>query len=282
MRVILSRKGFDKGSGGNGSPLIIDEGLLYSIPIPDKYHQCFHTYHDLRLNEHLSCYGLMEQLSIPKTIRDLHCHADPDIRRSLFYHSDQYWRPMLGQQGLPEAHLEKQGVSKGDLFLFYGLFRDVKRTQGKYSFSSPSFKQVIWGYLQVGGEPLPVIDNPMQLLHPHYYACHAYSVRDRNTVYPAADTLSFAPNLPGFGTFTYSNDLMLSAHASERAETYNLFRLPSHFFYHRMTGHSNETRWCLDGKHCYLHAANRGQEFILGESIEAEEWAMNLIKAHAD
>ena len=44
-RIILSRKGFDSSSGGAASP-ILDDGGIYSIPIPwkirspNKYKDC--------------------------------------------------------------------------------------------------------------------------------------------------------------------------------------------------------------------------------------------------
>ena len=37
------------------------------------------------------------------------------------------WRPLFGQAGASESHLRKTGVSEGDIFLFFGWFRQVSK-----------------------------------------------------------------------------------------------------------------------------------------------------------
>ena len=273
MKIILSRKGFDKGSGGCPSPYIVEEGKLFSLPIPNSRN--YFSYKDMKFSDELSCYDLMEQLGI--STRNGNAHTDPDIRRDLFYTPEENWRPMFGQQGMPQKHLHKQGVGEGSLFLFFGLFQDTRKLNGKYSFVPGTLKQIIWGYMQVGEPPVLVERNPDGFLHPHYYSCENYTAKDVNTVYSAADRLSFAPGLPGYGVFNYEKSLVLSKTAGENSKIYNEWELPAHFYRHRMSWHSGEGRWRLvDGK-CIVTAAQRGQEFVIQDDPEAEAWAKDLI-----
>ena len=57
-------------------------------------------------------------------------------------HRPPDWRPAFGQVGAAQKHLEQQGVSVGDVFLFFGWFRDVIRnTDGRWKYNpraSPS------------------------------------------------------------------------------------------------------------------------------------------------
>ena len=52
-------------------------------------------------------------------------HLDPDIDRSADNRLPG-WRPALGQTGAAQTHLEGQGVGPGDVFLFFGWFREVE------------------------------------------------------------------------------------------------------------------------------------------------------------
>ncbi len=273
MKIILSRKGFDKGAGGCPSPYIVEEGRLFSLPIPDQRN--YFSYKDLRFSDELSCYGLMEQLGI--SAKNGKAHTDPDIRRDLFYAPNENWRPLFGQQGNSQKHLRKQGVGEGDLFLFFGLFQDVRRVDGKYRFVPGTQKQIIWGYMQVGAPPALVEGNPEGLPHPHFYSWADYAPEKVNTVYRAADSLSFAPELPGYGTFGFDESLVLSKTSGDSPKIYDEWELPAHFFRHRMSYNFRDSRWRLSGEKCVVAAARRGQEFVVQDDPEAEAWAENLI-----
>ena len=65
MKIILSRKGFDSGSGGCPSPIFPD-GSLMSLPIPDKKSQV--TYGEIAGNHWASIGEVVSQLAgIPPT-----------------------------------------------------------------------------------------------------------------------------------------------------------------------------------------------------------------------
>lgn len=100
MKLVLSRKGFDSGSGGGPSPIV--DGRPISLPIPAKQH-----------NDNSSTrYG---DLGLGQFVRDGRalCHHDPHFADG---------RVAFGQQGAASAHLANQGVGVGDVFLFFGLF----------------------------------------------------------------------------------------------------------------------------------------------------------------
>lgn len=275
MKIILSRKGFDKGNGCGVSPHIVEEGRLYSFPIPSKGN--YYSYSDLRFSDELSCGSLMRQLGFTDKACTKSCHNDPDIRKDLFYSPEPLWQPMLGQQGNPQKHLRKQNISEGDLFLFYGLFQDVKKLNGRYCYISNNLRHMIWGYLQVGRPPVHISGNPEGRLHPHFYAGDLYDQKDENTVYIAADHLSFAPKMSGFGVLPYHQGRVLSLNAGSVPEIYNVFSLPEFFFDIRMTGNKQEDRWRREGDRCFLRAAYPGQEFVIKDCPEAAHWAKELL-----
>lgn len=275
MKIILSRKGFDKGNGHGVSPHIVEEGLLYSFPIPSKGN--YFTYNDLRFNDALTCGDLMRQLGFTDRACAKACHTDPDIRKGLFHAPEPLWRPMLGQQGNPQRHLRKHNIGEGDIFLFYGLFQDVNKIGGRYQYVSRNVRHIIWGYLQVGQPPLHIPDNREGRLHPHYYACDQYEPKDENTVYIAADHLSFAPEKPGYGVLPYHPGRVLSLQAGSAPETYGIFSLPEFLYDIRMTGNTMEDRWRREGGRCLLRAAYPGQEFVIHDCPEAGDWAQELL-----
>ena len=104
MKIILSRKGFDSGSGGVPSPIFPD-GLMMSLPIPDRLSGI--AYKDVAGNRWLSMGEAVSQLgAIPETHR---AHLDPDlVAKSLPRKKD--WRPIFGQVDAAEGHLRRQGV----------------------------------------------------------------------------------------------------------------------------------------------------------------------------
>jgi hypothetical protein len=60
MKIILSRKGFDSGSGGCPSPIFPD-GSLMSLPIPDKQSKI--SYNEINCNHKVSLGEVVSQLA---------------------------------------------------------------------------------------------------------------------------------------------------------------------------------------------------------------------------
>ncbi len=269
-KVILSRKGFDASCGGAPSPILPD-GRLLSLPIPCQHSPI--TYDDLHLDG-TSIGQIVHDLTHGR-IRGDHCsHLDPDLRPGIYPRAEG-WRPLFGQAGAAQAHLAGQGVGVGDLFLFFGWFRQVERIQGRYRYArgAPDL-HVIYGWLRVG-ELLDLGRQPhlapsWALYHPH---CHEPE-RRWNTLYVAADSAALD---------RYEQRLCLTAPGEGRS----LWRLPR-WFYPRgrtpLTYHNDPHRWTvLDDHQVLLRTATRGQEFVLdvAQYPEALAWAHGLIGKEA-
>src|SRR4051812_19294963 len=133
MRIILSRKGFDSSYGGVPSP-ILPTGELLSLPIPETCPSKQHArYCDVRFGG-ATLDELIARLAPNRTPLEF-VHLDPDLRReSLNRHPE--WRPAFGQALAAESHLVAQGVEPGDLFLFFGWFRQID-TNWRYVRGAP-------------------------------------------------------------------------------------------------------------------------------------------------
>ena len=204
MHLILSRKGYDSASGGYPSPIFPD-GALCSLPIPSD--------DDLRLQDvrhHGRSLGdIAAQLAGDASRMTAGAHLDPDLDAAARPRPPG-WMPCLGQTEAVQTHLENQGVGIGDLFLFFGWFREVEVVEGRWRYRSgaPNI-HCLFGWLQVGsiyhlddGDEAPTWARE----HPHVRNVdHCRSSRARNTLYVEAKLLDIpgcAGGLPGGGVLT--------------------------------------------------------------------------------
>ncbi|MYL26515.1 MULTISPECIES: hypothetical protein [Halomonadaceae] len=281
MKLILSRKGFDSSAGGCPSPVFPD-GSFLSLPIPDK--QSSVRYSDLQY-EGINVGELVADLTGNPKRRDHRAHLDPDLAPELTSRKPG-WRPTLGQIDQAQGHLRNQGVSEGDLFLFFGLFRRVERVDGRWRFDRQSAPfHALWGWLQVEevspvdgalGERLPWVQD-----HPHFHR----EAKPSNTLYIARESLDLGRGpmrIQGAGVFQSMNDeLRLTVPGSKKV---SVWQLPG-FFYpsegkRPLSQHDDLSRWQLDGEQCRLQCVPRGQEFVLDTSDypEAFSWIESLVK----
>jgi hypothetical protein len=187
MKIILSRKGFDSSAGKKPSPIFPD-GTMVSLPIPDKTSPI--AYKDIAGNASASVGELVQDLAgRPPTHR---AHLDPDLSAHSIPRADG-WRPLFGQEGDAESHLENQGVGPGDIFLFFGLFREVEKSGDGWRYVRGSRPMhVIFGWLQAA-KRVAVSNWPADavwaLYHPHFRR----EAHPQNVVYVGAERLT----LPG-------------------------------------------------------------------------------------
>ena len=127
-KLIISRKGFDSGSGGCPSPIFPD-GTMFSLPIPSGDEEAFADlqHGDIDITE------VVSGITNGRMSRRGRVHLDPDLNFDAYrYRKDRpdwrQWRGMLGQAGIAQSHLNKQEVGDGDVFLFFGLYRRVEET----------------------------------------------------------------------------------------------------------------------------------------------------------
>ena len=184
MKIILSRKGFDNQYGGQPSPILPD-GTLLSLPIPAKGEEV--RFSDL-IHNNKSYLEIIKELKPNTKIKDYYtCHLDPDIRKECLSR-DSNWKPLFGQAGSSQGHLDKQGVTKGDLFLFFGSFRHtvLKGNRLTYVKNAPVI-HLIFGYLQVG----EIYKNsfPSHIKH-HPHAGKNFINNPNNAIYEATEKLS--------------------------------------------------------------------------------------------
>ena len=266
MKIVLSRKGFDSGSGGKPSPILPD-GRLVPLPIPSLNDP--HTHDEVSINQ-TPLGALVEDLTGGKIERTRRCHLDPDLDIGSLPRVTG-WRPAFGQIDTAQSHLARHGVGVGDLFLFFGWFRSVERSGShwRYVRGSPDL-HVIYGWMRVGEViALQGIDKTTEHLAPFVDHPHLHG-RDRpsNTLYISRNSLDLsAINRPGAGMFTeISSDRILTDINQPKRSSW---RLP--LWFHPDSGmtlsyHEKPNRWAIDGADCILSSAARGQEFVLTEN----------------
>lgn len=280
MKLILSRKGFDSSAGGCPSPVFPDRSF-YTLPIPDPRSRI--AYREIH-HEGLNVGKLVANLTGDRRAGGRKAHLDPDLIAGV-YPRDDGWRPCLGQSGAAQGHLRKQNVGEGDLFLFFGLFRDVEKHGRGWRFVKQARPfHSLWGWLQVGEvhriDDLADDELLWARYHPHFHGQEDGS----NTLYVASDKLHLggqSTGLPGAGVFaSMQSPLRLTA---PDAAAITQWRLPASFFPESaetaMSFHSNLARWTREGEDCYLRSAARGQEFVLNTLSYpgVVSWLRNLL-----
>ena len=288
-KLIISRKGFDSGSGGCPSPIFPD-GTMFSLPIPSGNEEAFEDLQHGNVDIASVVSGITNgRMSGPNLV-----HLDPDLNFDAYrYRKDrpdwQQWRGMLGQAGIAQSHLNKQSVGSGDVFLFFGLYRRVEETaQGWHFVRGAPELHVLWGWLQVEQKfrvaDLGSDDLPWARHHPHLSAQHR---DDRNTVYAAAAKLELGTDdgreIAGWGVFRrFDRRLVLTD--PDGAGVSN-WRLPRWFYPDGnkppLTYHPDRKRWRRDADHAYLRSVGRGQEFVLdlAHYPEGVKWLSDLVSS---
>ncbi|TMM47303.1 hypothetical protein [Qipengyuania marisflavi] len=239
MRIVFSRKGFDSAAGGGPSP-IVDDGRPVSLPIPAGTASRT-SYGALGLGD------LAARASRGRLGADDLCHHDP-----MFLPDDTC---LFGQCGAAQTHLANQGVGKGDVFLFFGLFREAG---GK-----PHHR--IFGYLEVAemtrlAECVP--DQRERFAaqdHPHALAMHA-----------ANDVIYSGP-----GTTAEAASAALRLTVPEGPPS--LWTIPQWLTRGNLSYHDRADRWLDDSR---LRSVARGQEFVadIGDRRDARDWLAAILR----
>lgn len=278
---------------------------MVSLPIPYKNGI---PYGDIRIGlPEFDCMGsIVAELTKGRITAESTAHLDPDLA-SLSIHREGGWKGTFGQSFLQQSHLDKNHVGRGDLFLFFGLFCNVKRSAtGKLQFIEGELKHVIFGWLMVDQKyRLPDKANqnvPLEQLptwaryHPHVQ--YAGLEPNPNALYAATSKLDCDGSIPGWGLFPkFKDDLCLShpnllrdRHGKSK-DLPSLWRLPAWMYPWQkpqrtpMTQFRNQKSWSIpQGLHTTLDTSKgrKGQESILNSSEypEAWPWAVNLIKTY--
>jgi hypothetical protein len=267
----------DSGFCEMPSPILPD-GTLLSLPIPDdgatgpKYAQLAH--------QGKSYLTIMQDLT-GKTPMLGNCHLDPDLRQDIIERPDS-WMAAYGQCEQSAKHLDNQDVSIGDLFLFFGWFRQTEYSgNGKlrYVKNAPD-QHIVFGYLKIGDILYGGDLDRICPWHPH-----ALQNWQNNRLYLAADRLTHDWDLPGYGVLPYHQKRVLTSFGQQKRSVWIL----PYFFQEndvKMTYHP-KTRFGRNGSSVTMQSVGRGQEFVISsENPDAEKilesWALDMILSEPD
>lgn len=221
MRIIFSRKGFDSAAGGGASPII--DGRPVSLPIPSGGFSRT-SYADLGLGE------AAERASRGRVRANDLCHHDP-----MFLPDGTC---LFGQCGAAQTHLANQGVSVGDVFLFFGLYREEASGEPHHR---------IFGYLRIA-EAIDLArcdaltrERLEALGHPHALGMHARN----DVIYRGAGRLAARATAA----------LRLTVAGGPPS----LWQRPAWLRQGGLSYHDRADRWQADKR---LKSVARGQEFV--------------------
>ncbi len=281
-KLILSRKGFDSKFGGCPSPIFPD-GTMYSLPIPSPGASI--TYGDLH-HGNINIGQAVEDLTRRRSRLNARdgAHLDPDVRPNA-RRRENGWRGLFGQTAAAEGHLENRGVGVGDVFLLFGLFREVEKSGTGWRFvrGKPQ-RHILWGWLQI--EQVCKVDEIMgapkfrwAFYHDHF-SWHGDSA---NTLYVASHQLDLGDSLtaPGAGVFPRFDERLALTQPGMSASQW---RLPGWFYpdvnktplsYHPLE------LWRHDSHYAYVQRRGPGQEFVLDlrQYPEALGWLSRLVSS---
>jgi Nucleotide modification associated domain 3 len=233
MKIVFSRKGFDSGSGGAPSPIV--DGTPVSLPIPTQ-RRSLTPYANLGLAD------IVERVTRGRITGSSLCHYDPMFESG---------RCAFGQTGAAQAHLQNNGVTSGDVFLFFGLFSEADGSDRHHR---------IFGYLEVacvhalGARP-GIEDQPEGFSNRHPHTIGEWNTN--NTLYVGSGCLAAMAN----------PDLRLS----KAGKAVSSWRVPPWLRTAGLTYHARPDRWV--GKET-LNVVGRGQEFVtdISNIPDAKAW----------
>jgi hypothetical protein len=273
--LILSRKGVDSSAGGFASPIFPD-GSIWSVPIPDPRSPL--RYRDLNNPQDAS--KIVHNLSRGRVVGSTRVHMDPDLAADTLPRAPG-WRGIFGQHGAAQRHLQLQGVQPGDLFLFFGWFRQVQRLGRRWYYvaDAPDI-HLIFGWLQVGAiTPAAQLQAAWAQYHPHFHGSFGVG----NSLYTVTrEPLRWAPGHAAAGVFDcLRSDRVLTAPGCTRS----IWQLPGWFDPRdrrsALSYHTDVDRWSPERAGVRLRTAARGQEFVLDldHFPEAHDWISGLFRA---
>lgn len=291
MKLILSRKGFDSGSGGCFSPYDHETGKYIWFPIPEKVTNYSNSvrYTDVLVkNDYISNIKGSNLSEIYSSLKgsyrvklrkkefvginddDVFAHFDPMLGTPPWIEENPNLKIGRGYGQYNSApHLEKHNVNEGSIFLFFGGFQSTKskKISGHYIYGWLKVKKRIETYK----ECKELIKEYNLHHHPHITEA-AFNRNQKNYIFVPDEWLFEDLQIPGCGYFTSLNDdLLLSNNKEANIATW---KLPS-FFYHNLTQVHQKTWEKTQEDFCTVKTGI-GQEFVTNLSKNGEDWLREL------
>lgn len=271
-KIILSQKGFDSGSGGKAN--LLYNGHHVSLPIPAPGSK--QVYSSMNTPDGFSYSEILSDIGVGTHQEG---HLDPDICVSTIKERNPSWRGLFGQAGNSEALLQNLGVGEGDLFLFFGWYREAERRNGRFRYKWRARNvHSIYGYLEVGaiydiarGCEVP----DWARYHPHAARPEAFS-KTRNRIYEATNVFSRDSSKRGWGVFRQHPSLVLT---SENAATRSVWELPACFEGEGAKFNASVEMDVLENGNIRTQVKGRGnQELYVSSNPKVVEWAESLVR----
>lgn len=241
---------------------------MISLPIPDRNSSI--KYQDIEYSGH-NLGAIVSSLTRGKVPSGHNAHLDPDLREESLERTAG-WLPVLGQTASAQGHIRNNGIQEGDIFLYYGLFRDAVRTDGGYSWvPGTTARHVIWGWMEIDSIR-PVADLDARERDVYGYHPHLSGNRGgNNTLYIGRKA----------GVFSHYSERLQLTHPNSAKPS--VWRLPAWLYpeegRYPLTYHTDLKRWGREKGHVQLQSVAKGQEFILDctEYPESRAWLKDLL-----
>ncbi|MEI6746761.1 MAG: hypothetical protein WCL34_12435 [Methylococcaceae bacterium] len=270
MKIILSRKGFDASNGGMPSPIFPD-GTMVSLPIPtNTVSRSATQIKDLHVNRY-DIAKVISDLSKNRLTAEQYVHLDPDINYEMLASRPTDWAGAFGQVGAAQGHLSNHGVDKGDLFIYFGWFKEVEQHNDVWQFkkNAPDL-HVIYGWLfvddviTVGDKVNALQQFPWLEYHPHLLGDY----NENNTMYIGSQKLPSKINKDKCGYGVFNNVSEIQTLTDIRQNNRTVWKLPICFYPSEgkpaLTYHPDKKRWKVENDEwAILNSVAKGQEFIL-------------------
>ena len=138
------------------------------MPIPEPFPPSPKRYKDLHLNG-ISGAEALEECSATSVSIENFCHYDPALNKK---------EGVFGQAGSSQTELSNRGVGNGDLFLFFGFYKNfaIKKIELHHLFGWLQIEKIIKGDEEIRSY---LVQNNIE--HPHGYG--ELNTYKNNTIY---------------------------------------------------------------------------------------------------
>lgn len=285
MKIILSRKGFDSSNGGMPSPIFPD-GTMVSLPIPTSTASRSATQiKDLHVNGY-DIAKVISNLSNNRLTPEQYVHLDPDINYEMLASRPTNWAAAFGQVSSAQGHLSNHCVGKGDLFIYFGWFKEIEQRNDVWQFkkNAPNL-HIIYGWLFVDdvitiGDKVNALQQfPWLEQHPHLLG----NYNENNTIYIGSQKLPVEINEDKCGYGVFNNVSEIQTLTDIRQSNRTVWKLPICFYPSEgkpaLTYHPDKKRWKVENDEwVILDSVAKGQEFILDAEHypDINEWLTKL------